>query len=162
LFALNAGSAPDNPLLPLSFRSDLFVAELNRSNGTVLSGRQFGTDRWEYPTALLAEGTNLWIGGHTTGSLVGRNQGSSDVFVLRVDMNLPAPNPCLELAVSRVGSGTADLRMSAAVGTVFSLHGSSDLQNWQPAGDFTMTEDPKILPNLPANGSRFFWRAEAR
>jgi hypothetical protein len=71
--------------------NDVFLVKFDR-NGTRLYTYQRGTIGDDHPSTVAVDACgNIFIGGYSTGNLVGTNRGARDGFVLRI----PQPNPGL-------------------------------------------------------------------
>ncbi|HUG68126.1 MAG TPA: SBBP repeat-containing protein [Pirellulaceae bacterium] len=67
--------------------SDALVVKLN-SSGVVQWARQFGTASYDWANELAVDATGIYVTGLTGGALPGQtNQGSSDAFLAKLDLN---------------------------------------------------------------------------
>jgi Ca2+-binding RTX toxin-like protein len=77
---------PDNNI-PSS--GDVFIAKYD-PNGNLLSTSGLGSNQLDNVRGLVSDRSgNLYVGGHTTGSLGGPNQGGSDIFLAKIDVSEP-------------------------------------------------------------------------
>lgn len=63
---------------------DIWTAKLRGSTGRWLGGRQIGTPKDEYGTAVVVSGTTLYLIGDTEGALAGTNRGDEDAVLIRL------------------------------------------------------------------------------
>lgn len=71
---------------------DVWVAKIDTA-GNVLDTAQFGSEQIDYGRSIDHSNGWLFIGGMTEGSIGGPNAGSTDAFVVRMDLELRLPCP---------------------------------------------------------------------
>src|SRR2546428_12674775 len=108
-----------------SFPGDAYDAYLRKYdlNGTVLWTRPIATESFDYANAVAADGSGVYVPGHTGGSLQwGVSGGGVDAYVQKYDVNgtplLTGPfgPPDFDTALAGAGAGTGTYAAGRSAG----------------------------------------------
>ena len=108
--------------------TDVFVARLDKGDGTLLGLGQFGTSAWDAVQDIAIDDVgDIYLAGYTRGDLSGTHQGETDVFVAKLKRS--------DLSVQwkqQLGTTAKDEAQSIAVDEHGSVYISGYTQGWLP------------------------------
>ena len=114
---------------------DAFIRKCSH-DGTEQWTRQFGTSGSDTPNGLSADGSSVYVGGQTTGTLPGQtNAGSDDTFVRKFDSNgngLWTRQFGTTSTDHSVGVSAANSAVYIAVQTLGTFPSQTSAGNWTP------------------------------